>query len=633
MAAAAVVSRKRAFETPDTAPYRTSVAPRLDAELGRPADPRRLAPPTESALPGAPAIVPTTSQSNKNTNVSIPYARVARDPTNLGAVGTPVVVRARYEGANIEANRHRSVPELRCDTVAGVDAVNRELATREVDNSSWRLDGILMSTEQEMDPKFREQVENEAFTTTTSVLVAIQGPTVLRNLYCSRPLVGDFVYLGLVYSLTGDPAELVPQWVPFSSQHLDMAFVPERPRAPQLGFAGIVNRKLEHVEFTDTQIRLMCRAYCIGRVVDCAPSPGMITVNVQVRLMESDELGRRHDEANTITRTYMEGDEQKQKIYYTGRIGSECPTELIGELGGEFGGELGGEPGGEPGGELGGEPSGELGGTFGKGFEPRPPDAETFEDDVDEEETVARVVSSATETVRALGPDVEDGEGDENYRKLFNDSYGSIEAVFEEFARKKNLSFEDPDTMDELLSAGNEMASSPAARGDPYAVAAAKRAQRANAGRKDAFDEVSKLRQEGRFANLDAIYVRGMAFAVSLVAAVLQAKVLSDWDRRVSDLEKEAYDEFLVAVDEFLEYVDRKRELAVDKQERPIAEIALWALRYDLRQSEASEAADTVLFGKKDALDVILRLSIVADAVRMLVLKYLNVGNAALYRA
>ena len=187
--------------------------------------------------------------------------------------------------------------------------------------------------------------------------------------------------------------------------------------------------------------------------------------------------------------------------------------------------------------------------------------------------------------------------------------------------------------MDELLSAGNEMASSPAARGDPYAVAAAKRAQRANAGRKDAFDEVSKLRQEGRFANLDAIYVRGMAFAVSLVAAVLQAKVLSDWDRRVSDLEKEAYDEFLVAVDEFLEYVDRKRELAVDKQERPIAEIALWALRYDLRQSEASEAADTVLFGKKDALDVILRLSIVADAVRMLVLKYLNVGNAALYRA
>ena len=81
----------------------------------------------------------------------------------------------------------------------------------------------------------------------------------------------------------------------------------------------------------------MCRAYCIGRVVDCAPSPGMITVNVQVRLMESDELGRRHDEANTITRTYMEGDEQKQKIYYTGRIGSECPTELIGELGGEFG--------------------------------------------------------------------------------------------------------------------------------------------------------------------------------------------------------------------------------------------------------------------------------------------------------
>ena len=314
---AAAVTRKRAFETPHTAPYRTSVLPRLDAALGTPVDPRLLAPPTTDALPGAPTVMPTTSQSNKKTNVVIPYTRVVRDPTNLGAVGTPVFVRARYEGEGTPEQRRRALPEpLGMNTLAGIDAVNRELVYQ-LHNTNWRLDGILMSTEQEMDPQLRTLAENEPFTTSTSALVAIQGPTVLRNLYCSRPLVGDYVYLGLVY---GYPTGV--RWVPFCSQHLDMSHMPERPRAPQLGFAGIFNRKLENVTFNDTQIQRMCRAYCIGRVTDCAPSPGMITVNVQLRLMEWDELGRRHDEAHT----YQLPDGY---IVYYGRIGAACPPRVM----------------------------------------------------------------------------------------------------------------------------------------------------------------------------------------------------------------------------------------------------------------------------------------------------------------
>ena len=191
---------------------------------------------------------------------------------------------------------------------------------------------------------------------------------------------------------------------------------------------------------------------------------------------------------------------------------------------------------------------------------------------------MARVVSSATETVRALGPDVEDGEGDENYRKLFNDSYGSIEAVFEEFARKKNLSFEDPDTMDELLSAGNEMAC-------PLPLAAILTpSQQRNA-------------RNGPTQGGKTHSTRCPSCAKKEDSQTSTPSTCAAWPRRVARrggnscqgarlgqkgerLEKEAYDEFLVAVDEF-EYVDRKRELAVDKQERPIAEIALWALRYD----------------------------------------------------
>ena len=50
---------KRAFETPETAPYKRQVLPKLNAELGVPADPRRLAPPTDPSLPsGAPTPMP-----------------------------------------------------------------------------------------------------------------------------------------------------------------------------------------------------------------------------------------------------------------------------------------------------------------------------------------------------------------------------------------------------------------------------------------------------------------------------------------------------------------------------------------------------------------------------------------------
>ena len=184
---------KRAFETPETAPYKRQVLPKLNAELGVPADPRRLAPPTDPSLPsGAPTPMPTTSASNKKTNVQIPYTRVTRDAEALGIVGTPVFVRA-----NVGDPLTVSMPDERIDAVAGMETVNAELATKLEDENAWRIDGVLLSTESEMDPVLQDMgVRNTA--TTIAVLEAIQGPTQLRNLYSSRPLVGDYVYLGLV---------------------------------------------------------------------------------------------------------------------------------------------------------------------------------------------------------------------------------------------------------------------------------------------------------------------------------------------------------------------------------------------------------------------------------------------------
>ena len=98
-------SRRRqqpsALETPDTAPYRTSVAPRLDAEPGglpirgasrHPRSPRRRARPRSCR--------PLAEQQEDQRR--IPCA-VARDPTNLGAVGTPVFARA------LRGREHRGI--------------------------------------------------------------------------------------------------------------------------------------------------------------------------------------------------------------------------------------------------------------------------------------------------------------------------------------------------------------------------------------------------------------------------------------------------------------------------------------------------------------------------------------------
>ena len=318
---------KRAFETPETAPYMRQVLPKLNAELGVPADPRRLAPPTDPSLPsGAPTPMPTTSASNKKSNVQIPYSRVTRDAEALGAVGTPVFVRA-----DVRDPLTVSMPDEKIDAVAGMETVNAELATQLEDENAWRIDGVLLSTESEMDQVLQDMgVRNTS--TTTAILEAVQGPTQLRNLYSSRAARGGLRLLG---------SRVGRRWVSRVCLEALLLSAPGHgvcARAAARAAArlrGARKRKLLHVEFTDDDRQRLCRAVCLGRVIDSAPSPGMITVNVSIREMSIDELGRRHDEGHVVY-TPEVGDEvrwphgrvETTRWDYVGAIGQRCPARV-----------------------------------------------------------------------------------------------------------------------------------------------------------------------------------------------------------------------------------------------------------------------------------------------------------------
>ena len=286
---------KRGFESVGSARYRTPFAPPTLLGAPEPAHPRQALPAPDAAL-RAPSVVPTTTASNKKTNVQIPYTRVVNDARHLPRErGELVFVRKASDAA--VAGRLRVSSNDRTEFLAGLESVNAKVAAADPDDQeeeaeAWSVDGVLISTEREMDPEEAALTSyDEPLASSTAVLIALQGHTVMRNVFSDRALVGDYCYVGLVH-----PRGQTARWVPFSSQHLDMAYAPEPPSAPQLGFHGTSTRKRTRVAFTEADAAGLCAAYCIGRVVDSAPTPGDVTVNVQVRHMTWAQLGVRHDE-------------------------------------------------------------------------------------------------------------------------------------------------------------------------------------------------------------------------------------------------------------------------------------------------------------------------------------------------
>ena len=286
---------KRGFESVGSARYRTPFAPPTNLGNPVPAHPlQALSPPNAEIR--TPSVVPTTTASNKKTNVQIPYTRVVNDAQHLPRErGELVFVRSTVDAT--VAGKLRVSAKDRTEFLASIESVNEKIKaadpdSREEEAEAWRVDGVLISTEREMDPEQLAWTSyEEPVTSTTAVLLALQGHTVMRNVFSDRAFVGDYCYVGLV-----QPRGKDPRWVPFSSQHLDMEYAPEPPTAPQLGFHGTATRKRVRVAFTEADAAGLCGAYCIGRVVDSAPTPGDVTVNVQVRYMTWAQLGVRHDE-------------------------------------------------------------------------------------------------------------------------------------------------------------------------------------------------------------------------------------------------------------------------------------------------------------------------------------------------
>ena len=298
------------YETPESAAYRYPSGPELSAAMGQAPNPRMIVRPVQS-LPEAPNPIPTTSKTIKKTNVQIPYTRVVADERLLDEPSTLAFVFAD----RTEQHTHVVSGTDRVDRVASLDTVNKEIRIPDLSLPfeervqiaiQYRPDGILLSTEcRTYDPErhaFPDQYEQDV--TTSSILVAIQGPTLLRNDYVVTPLNGEMLYVGLVYEKDRF------RWIRFCSQHLDNRDVNARialdtPRLAKVGRDSKPNtRTCKRDEFTLKTFEFLVEAYTIGRIIDTNPAPGCMTVNIQIHPVTSNELGLKHDYDDSTVNKY-----------------------------------------------------------------------------------------------------------------------------------------------------------------------------------------------------------------------------------------------------------------------------------------------------------------------------------------
>lgn len=298
------------YETPQTAPYRYPLAPQLNAAMGQAPDPRIVVGPLQ-ALPDAPNPIPTTSKTIKKSNVQIPYTRVVAEERFLDEPATITFVFADRE----QQHTHVVSGMDRVDRVASLDTVNKEIQAPDLSltfeervqvATQYRPDGILLSTEcRTYDPErhaFPDQYEQDV--ATSSILVAIQGPSLLRNDYVVTPLNGEMLYVGLVYE--NDRF----RWIRFCSQHLDNRDVNARialdtPRLAKVGRDSKPNtRTCKRDEFTLQTFEFLVEAYTVGRIMDTNPAPGCVTVNVQIHPVTINALGLKHDFDDSTVNKY-----------------------------------------------------------------------------------------------------------------------------------------------------------------------------------------------------------------------------------------------------------------------------------------------------------------------------------------
>lgn len=303
------------YQTVFSADYKAQ----LSAAMGVAPSPRMALPTPVAALPGPKEPVPNTTEQNKKSNVLIPYSRVVRTLQSLDEEYTLVFVR------NDDAEWAKSPRATRIDRVASMGAVNEELAAG-AHPRQWRLDGILLSTEAEMDaPRGRLPVDDvDTALRDVAVNIGVQGPCPLRNDFSHAPHVGDVFYIGLA-DLPGQPA----QWFCFSASQLNEtpdAPLPDRAwRVDQLGRSlpavtrAALRERLEHLNV----------AYKVGSVLDTNlwPARNGVQVHLDIRPMHPWQLGLLYDVEHSqliVSGPAALGDAPTERRWYTGYIGSQA---------------------------------------------------------------------------------------------------------------------------------------------------------------------------------------------------------------------------------------------------------------------------------------------------------------------
>ena len=226
--------------------------------------------------------IPTTTQSNKKTNVQIPYLRRATETQDVGGVWYP----SAGEGAIglVEQQRlHRSVQQRMLNglgpnafvDVCSVEQINKAIAEPRVDlhtydDFPYRVDGVVNNVDG-ADPQHE-------FKDYTLVNMAVQGHCRLdhREKYRADERVwrsGATIYVGLFATrktVAGGGGGGFTQWVHklerFSSSMITRSAI-------DLGDDNVAGGSL----------RVLLFAWAVGRIVDPAQSKDMLTIHVDVR--------------------------------------------------------------------------------------------------------------------------------------------------------------------------------------------------------------------------------------------------------------------------------------------------------------------------------------------------------------
>ena len=335
------MKRSRLFEDLGERPYKRPLA--LANEIAP--DPRLVTGPRlEDSIPQGKTPIPTTSEKpNERSNVAIPATRVTTSTALLDVPHTLAWTKCVPYGGTHGAERSLSPSE----TLANTLAVNAELSAanpadpplleptmrrprlvllnstgqqhpeasrdqwttaergefhvHDPDGNhfdSWRLVGVVHSTEGEMDP------DSDGPAREVAVLTHVDGPVTLINDFCERPFVGDFFYVGMTRTGANDhDGSPVHELFYFSSQHVDMPdYQPKQARQAHAstgsGFVLKSGRKRRPHGWTSArraELRAMRgRVWRIGKILDSNLMDDRVTLLFCMRELSLDEFWRCH---------------------------------------------------------------------------------------------------------------------------------------------------------------------------------------------------------------------------------------------------------------------------------------------------------------------------------------------------